>query len=435
MKQGLPVIIVSRNPSNWGSCRIITPNIELAYQKIFGSRANYFNYPPNIKALDAWRLAKEIIASKPEKLVFIDHAPHPDVLLKAMDELLGGAPLPPIFVHVYGDFTIYIPRWQAIEGILKKTCIEFICASDRQLKLVAKMIRNPATITSKCHFPVDTSHYKVDFDLRKKWRQRLGAADDEHIMLYTGRLSMQKNILRLSDEFIHMRKKLKVKSRLLLAGAFDDLAAPFFGIRTPRGFYYLEWRDFMAKHQTDGNDCVEYIGNFNAEELRGLYNAADTYISLSLHHDEDYGMSPAEALCCGVPTILTDWGGYASFAGDPTSCRLIPVSIAKHGLRISLPAIRHSIRQRWLVQSSQAQLREERLERGDAYQKRLSVDAAVSLLKDIHSRRPANFGGFTRTMNKFAESFSDYAPFPKGPSRNTFYEEIYEAYVNPEARN
>lgn len=435
MKQGLPAIIVSRDPSNWGSCRIITPNIEVAYQKIFGTQANYFNYPPNLKALDVWRLAKKIIASKPERLVFIDHAPHPDVLLKALDELLRGKPLPPVYVHVYGDFTIYVRRWLAIESLLKKTYIEFICASERQVRLVSKMIRNPATVVSKCHFPVDTRHYKVDWNLRKKWREKLGAAEDEHIMLYTGRLSMQKNILRLSDEFIRMRKEAKMNSRLLLAGAFDDLGAPFFGVQTPPGFYYLQWRDFVEKRQADDVACVEYIGNFNSEELCGLYNAADTYISFSLHHDEDYGMSPAEALCCGVPTILTDWGGYSSFEGKLASCRLIPVSIDKHGLNISLHAARHAILQRWFSHQPKETLHEDRLERSRVYQQRLSIEAAVQILKGIHSRRPAQFAGFTRAMSSFAKLFSEPVPFPAGPSRDTVYEEIYEAYVDSKSRN
>lgn len=430
MKTGLPAIIVSRDPSVWGSCRVITPNIEMTYQKLFGNDANYFNYAPEMPPMDIWRLAKDILRSKPERLVFIDHAPHPELLLVAMNDLMSGlssrgAALPPVYVHVYGDFTLYVPNWVRTEAVLKKTRVELICASDRQRRLVSNMVKEPEGV-SKCPFPLDPKVYYFDPVLRAKVRAELGIADDEHLMLYTGRLSMQKSILRLTTEFRKLRRNLSFKTKLLLAGNFDDLAAPLFGCFSPKGYYYLSWRETLNQGSPEQASAIQYLGNFGPDRLVGLYNAADTYISLSLHHDEDYGMSPAEALFCGARTILTDWGGYASFADGTAACRLVPVSIAKQGLSISVQALRVAMFHQVMSQRTD----EERLEQSRRYQARLSVDAAVDILSKLHARRPAAFRGFTKTAYTLAQRFQSRVPFPTGPERGGFYEEIYAAYIN-----
>ena len=92
----------------------------------------------------------------------------------------------------------------------------------------------------------------------------------------------------------------------------DDLAIPYLGKEALPGTFYFHWEESIREYGLD--DKVSYLGNLSKEELFELYNGSDCYISLSSHNDEDYGMSPAEALSTGLPCILSQWGGFISFA-------------------------------------------------------------------------------------------------------------------------
>ena len=59
------------------------------------------------------------IESRPDRLIFLDHMPHPGALIKALEGLYGRKPLPPMYVHVYGDFTLYSRAWLEIQELLQ----------------------------------------------------------------------------------------------------------------------------------------------------------------------------------------------------------------------------------------------------------------------------------------------------------------------------
>ena len=58
-----------------------------------------------------------------------------------------------------------------------------------------------------------------------------------------------------------------------------------------------------------------------AEELAGLLEATDVYVSL--HRSEGFGRGPAEALGAGAAVIATDYGGTTDFL-NPGNARLVP---------------------------------------------------------------------------------------------------------------
>lgn len=63
-------------------------------------------------------------------------------------------------------------------------------------------------------------------------------------------------------------------------------------------------------------------------ETAGLYASVDCV--LSLHRAEGYGLSPAKALSCGTPTVMTGWSSVTDFLGSPAafpvSYDLVPVT-------------------------------------------------------------------------------------------------------------
>lgn len=423
---GLLAIVGAGTASSWISCRTIVPNLVRAYQTAFGKDLNYFSLTNGMIWPEICQLARRIHASKPERIVFVDHQPHPIILIRALKHYYGARPLPPIFVHVFGDFTYLAREWYALSPVLHSMKVRFICASDRQHALLSRLLGDSLVhLLEKCPFPVDVSNYTYDPLLRDRWRTRLGLEKSEIAVLYTGRISLQKNLLRLTDEVSKFAETVGKPVRFYVAGPQDDLGAPFFGLHLRRGYYYQAWVSSIAKLDPVLRDRVQYLGQLEPESLAGLYNAADIFASLSLHHDEDFGMSPAEALCCGSPVVLSDWGGYASFHDGTASCQIAPVHITKMGLYICSEVVQHGL----LAAAGSDVQTSDRQQRAREYQKRFSVAAAAKRIAEIHGRKSAPFTGFGWRMQKYAEALNQ-VPFPSGPSKNTFYEEIYGAYAS-----
>ncbi|MGZ3699482.1 MAG: hypothetical protein ACXWP5_15180, partial [Bdellovibrionota bacterium] len=112
-------VIRSESPSLWGSCKTIVPNLEAAYRP--AQKAQFFSFEPGMDPSRVWALAESIARSRPERIVFLDHLPHPAELLGALAEVYGKRPLPPVAAHLYGDFTLHTDAWLGIEPLLRKS--------------------------------------------------------------------------------------------------------------------------------------------------------------------------------------------------------------------------------------------------------------------------------------------------------------------------
>src|SRR5690606_31060674 len=133
------------------SCKIITPSLQAAYRQAFGGRVNYFSYNYQQTAEDIAVLAQDIYQSRPDRIVFIDHFPHPRELIQALVQLYGRK-LPKIYFHVYGDFTLNSPYWWDLQEHLIGQEISFTCASHRQQQLVSHLLSDGSSSTGLCPF-------------------------------------------------------------------------------------------------------------------------------------------------------------------------------------------------------------------------------------------------------------------------------------------
>ena len=66
-------------------------------------------------------------------------------------------------------------------------------------------------------------------------------------------------------------------------------------------------------------------GDVSDEELVKLYSGAKAFLALS--KDEDFGITPVEAMACGTPVIAFNGGGYKETVIDPASAGQAPTGI------------------------------------------------------------------------------------------------------------
>lgn len=76
------------------------------------------------------------------------------------------------------------------------------------------------------------------------------------------------------------------------------------------GGYYTAHKNLMRI----GAGHVEFLGYVSDEELVGLYTNAKAFLALAT--DEDFGITPVEAMSCGTPVIAYKGGGYTETVID-----------------------------------------------------------------------------------------------------------------------
>ncbi len=402
--------IYSSNESSWVSCQVITPNLYKTYQEAFGKDClKDFNFSDDESHYSRYKLMIGLKEYKPTKLIILDHKPHPFEIIKFIHQNFDKKDYPELVFHLFGDFTLFTKEWIKSDPYLQDFKVKFICASQRQCQLVAKFLSVSENLIYYLPFPVDSGKFSFDPKVRNEVRKSLGFAEDKKYILYTGRLSAQKNINQLVEIYGKSKEIFNSNTELLIAGNFDDLGFPFFGRHNPVNYNYLSFEQTIQK-QGDSKDSIHYLGSLNANRLNELYNACDLFFSLSLHNDEDYGMSPAEGLICGMPLVLTSWGGYSSFKLKDEKTYFIPVtedksSFYRYKAQDALKKLTQAIGDNCSD--------EDRIRIGEKAKEIFSIKGASSKLKSIIAADAAIFPGWHKRLKIFQNCFAaDYSnPF------------------------
>ena len=407
---------------DWTSCKSISKNLLIAYRSACRNSLIY-SIGRWQKPSDMTLVARRILRDRPGQLVFIDHTPMPDALLLALQRL-DPSYNPQINIHVYGDFIRNLREWKAIEPLLVGRRIRFLCASTRQTRLLKNLIAQPRAVC-RVPFPVDTQVFRPRSLVRRDWRERLGVQNDDFLITYTGRFSLQKNLFLLGQGF-ERAAALDSRFHLALAVQFDDLGAPLFGLHQRKGQMRREWLSFFRGIPRSIRERIHLMEDLSSHDLVGLYNATDLFCSLSTYHDEDFGMSPAEAMACGTPCALANWGGFWDFKKqNPDHCQLFPVEIRQGRFLPRSPFWRHF--------QGLAKLRRSRRDRALCSRRlraHFSIESVAQELGEQLKMKYPVFSGFSKEFKPLHRALDKKAPFPRGASRQGLYGQIYRAYFD-----
>lgn len=429
-----PIIIIkNQKKSSWVSCQSITHNLLKSYKQTNLSphlEEAYLNVGMN--QLDTFRLAENVAKKNPSKIIFVDHKPHPYLFIAALKQVLLGQK-PELHFHIYGDFTLHAASWHKLGPLLSDFFVKFYVASHRQKLFIQQFLTPPFDHISIAPFPVDKKTFYFDPHLREEERKKHNLKDHEKIFLYTGRISLQKNILELIRTFTQYSQYESAPHKLFIAGNFDDLALPYIGKKSYPGGYFSQVQDLLEKDSyKDIKKNIIFAGQLSHDELNSYYNMADYFISLSTHNDEDYGMSPAEAANTGLPLILTDWGGYTSFKNySSDNTFLIPTIFSPQ--RGHVPCPQKALKILLDVTSNKVLSHKNREDFSQEVQKFISVEAITAKLNQENKSSAIHFSSFNKDLAKISNLFTinEGQPF-KGShgGYNTLYEKIYTSYFD-----
>jgi len=421
------IALLSQSTSQeWVSCQTIYRNLVKSYKSAFKeSELCQLYLSPNYSNFEAHNVVSELVSKNIETIAFIDYAPHPEKFIKILNEA-NLSKKPDLIFHIYGDFVLQVGSWLKIENDLKNFNVKFICASHRHAKLLESFIQN--TQVEVVPFPVDENEFYFSSRLREETRQKMSLTKDEVICFYSGRLSLQKNILPLIRAFSFFQKHVSPNSKLLLAGPIDDLGVPYLAKKSPPGIMNFDIQNAIQSLFPETEDCpISYLGNISAKDLNATYNASDLFISLSGHNDEDFGMAPAEALMTGCYSVLTDWGGYSSFKRYvPELVSLVPLQIG-----ISVSPTQHDIIKQLTIAPTEQSLRK-REELALAMQNSISISNVEKMLLSQLQKKSEKFLGFSELFRQLQRNLTlrPDAPFKSTTGYSQLYKEVYHVYSN-----
>ena len=328
------IIVYSSGKCEWESCQAIKDNLISIYAQdknniLFDISSEKINEQGfSVKYLHDW--CSDLWKNKPERITFIDFSPSPAKLIALIISHAPKLALNVEFVfHIYGNFLKEISNWIAVEALLVGHNIKFLCASPRHLDLLVNIAPKCRKMTFLCPFPLNTKVFHFDLKLRERTRKNLGIHKDEKLVVYIGRLSLQKNISLLFKLFKTLCNDKKLKTKLLIVGSFDDIGASMIGLPQLHSWYFQNTLKILSALDSDIKDKVSLMGPVTPKEVNAILNAADLFWSLSTYHYEDFGMAPAEALCTGLPCVLTDWGGYSGFKDTKIPSAFVEVSMTE----------------------------------------------------------------------------------------------------------
>lgn len=420
--------IFSYQKSSWVSCQKIVFNLHKAYAGLKDTKLINFNLSPQSEAQDIYLLSKEIISSKPNTIVFLDHKPHPLPLIQFLVKNWDGDKFPRIVFHIFGDFTLFYSQWEKVGELLKGKNVDFVVASERQKDLIDKFLSTEAP-SQVCPFPVNEDEFFFRPELRENQRKEWGLKNDELACVFTGRFSRQKKTHTLLKAFAEAIESIKnPKTHLFLYGHADHIGDPFVGQWETEGEYFRTFYRIFKELPAETQKRIHFMGNVPNLELKAVYQAADLLVNLSVHNDEDFGMSVAEAQTSGLPALVTSWGGLASFTYPeyPEATTFIPVKIADHSKAISRKRVAS-----FLSQFIQERKEFDRKKISILALKKFGIKAAQQEINSILESGPHVFRGFSPFFEKVVtETQSSSTPYIDHKKQiNHLYRELYSAYV------
>lgn len=148
---------------------------------------------------------------------------------------------------------------------------------------------------------------------RSEARQALGWNRDEFAVLQLGRMVPRKGIANVVRGIARLRRR-GLHARLYVVGGNSEL---------PNSLATPEIGRLSALAEELGvRDQISFLGRSGRGRLHLIYSAADVFVSTPWY--EPFGITPVEAMACGVPVVGASVGGIRSTVEDGRTGFLVP---------------------------------------------------------------------------------------------------------------
>ncbi len=166
---------------------------------------------------------------------------------------------------------------------------------------------------------IDTDRYKPRD--RAAARARFGLPDDAFVILFLGRLSAidKADLLPFVTAFAELSRRRSDRNLMLVCAGAEHPGERYGGAISSFASHVG-----VAERVRVFTDPAQFT-----PWKEDLYAAANAFLSPIDNVQETFGITPIEAMACGVPQIVSDWDGYRDTVEDGVTGFLLPTTWAR----------------------------------------------------------------------------------------------------------
>ena len=153
--------------------------------------------------------------------------------------------------------------------------------------------------------PGDKNAVKEEFDIPK----------DSFVILWVGRFS--------SYDKADLFPLIVMFKRLMESNKDRDIRFIFAGHDRRDMPLLPKMKEFISELGLDNSIII--VENNNVLERNKLFQLSDVFVSPADNIQETFGITPIEAMACGVPQVVSDWDGYKDTVEEEVTGFKIPV--------------------------------------------------------------------------------------------------------------
>lgn len=202
------------------------------------------------------------------------------------------------YYHCHNEF----PGTYGCSEIIKSTK-KIICVSNFIANSIANLMNMPSDKFIVLRNCIDVKRFsnELNFDEKRKLKEKYGIKDNEKILLFTGRITPEKGVKELVESLKNIsNQNYKL---LILGSALNELKT--------KTKYQEEIENIV---QTISSKVI-FTGFIKYEEINKFYSIADIAVLPSIW-DDPAPLTVIESLVSGLPIITTNSGGIPEYATD-----------------------------------------------------------------------------------------------------------------------
>ncbi len=167
---------------------------------------------------------------------------------------------------------------------------------------------------------VDGSRYVKDEPARQMLRDRIGAGEEDLVILFLGRFTFHAKAhpvpMYLAAERAAKRMPNRKVHLVMVGQAPNDRIMSI----------YQEGAEQFTK-----TAAVHFIDGQDDDLVHASWQGADVFLSLSDNIQETFGLTPIEAMAAGLPAVVSDWDGYKDTIVDGETGFRVPTTAPAAG--------------------------------------------------------------------------------------------------------
>jgi glycosyltransferase involved in cell wall biosynthesis len=207
---------------------------------------------------------------------------------------------------IYDLTTIIFPQFhkrkvvehqEKMFNYFKENASLIIAISENTKMDIMKYLRIPEDKIRTIYCGVGDEFRKIE-DIKVLKSRLRGIGIDYPYILYLGTLEPRKNVERLIEAFIQLKKRKQINGKLVISGI--------------KGWGYQSIFDKVVSSGIEKE--IIFTGFVPNESLPFLYNGASAFVYPSLY--EGFGLPVLEAMACGVPVVTSNVSSLPEVAGD-----------------------------------------------------------------------------------------------------------------------